>query len=45
MFCDDGPVGAGLLDDALAVAEGSLLRRGTLIGEIASGGGEMPVND
>lgn len=35
----------GLLDDAFAVAEGSLLRRGALIGAIASGGGELPVND
>ena len=35
----------GLLDDAFAVAEGSLLRRGDFIGAVAGGGGELVVND
>ena len=35
----------GLVDDAFAVAEGSLLRRGAFIGAIAGGGGALAVND
>lgn len=35
----------GLIDDAFAVAEGSLLRRGPLIGAVARGSGELVVND
>jgi DNA-binding winged helix-turn-helix (wHTH) protein/Tfp pilus assembly protein PilF len=35
----------GKLDDAFAVAEGYLLRRGPLIGTQWTGSGQMPVND